>query len=193
MVATVTSDTAPGRRSVYTRVVTLQGFEAAGLEGIDELTAPLAGLAPPLFAGIETGAEYMVKVEVDWDAEHETDGPFEFGMQFTPVDVGMSSNAAFVRMDRFVAFIRHGAAERMGAMRNRDTKVRLIRVNRVRLKLVRNQQGVRVQARFVDLAIDADEGGDVDEEGGVGAAPPADPPPAAPEAAPPKGVGKEGA
>ena len=36
------------------------------------MTAPLAGLAPPLFAGIETGAEYMVKVEIDWDAEHET-------------------------------------------------------------------------------------------------------------------------
>ena len=54
---------------------------------------------------------------------------------------------------------------------------------------MRNQQDVRGQARFVDLAIDGDEGGDVDEEGGVGAAPPADPS-AEPEAAPPKGVAK---
>ena len=58
------------------------------------MTALLAGLAPPLFAGIETGAEYMVKVEIDWDAEHEVNGAFEYGMHFTPVDVGMSKQRA---------------------------------------------------------------------------------------------------
>ena len=61
MVATILSDGAPERGSIYVRRVVVADFEANGMDGMDELPGALVGLAPTFFAGIETRVVYKTK------------------------------------------------------------------------------------------------------------------------------------